>query len=60
MDPDIEVLDDPALMQDGRDPQIDRSHRGVVEGPRRRAGEPVWSSPAGPNRSGAGIPERDH
>ncbi|MEZ5976020.1 MAG: hypothetical protein R3E96_14620 [Planctomycetota bacterium] len=38
------MLDDPALMQDGRDPQIDRAIEVLLKA-RRRAGDP--GGPAG-------------
>lgn len=58
VDPDIEVLDDPALMTGGEDPQLQRALaelRTAMEG---------WTysrpdRPAPPVRSGAGIPDSD-
>jgi omega-6 fatty acid desaturase (delta-12 desaturase) len=51
VDPDVEVVDDPSLMQDGDDPQLERAIHEVLERleanpPKRPAG------PACPNRSG--------
>lgn len=53
--PDIEVIEDPAQMQDGRDPQL---IAGVEHLTAELAAHP-WARPARPsypNRSGAGIP----
>lgn len=58
VDPDIEVIDDPAQMVNGEDPQLERALaelRGEME---------TWeyarpTRPASPNRSGAGIPAAD-
>jgi tricorn protease len=58
VDPDIEVVDDPALMVDGGDPQLDAAiehlkgelERNPFVAPRR---------PPYPDRSGMGIPESD-
>ncbi len=58
VDPDIEVIDDPALMQNGGDPQLDRAIaemlKAVQERPWKRP-----SRPQSPNRSGMGIPDSD-
>lgn len=58
VDPDIEVIDDPALMQGGGDPQLDRAIsemlKAIEANPFR---EPV--RPAYPNRSGFGIAPED-
>ncbi len=56
--PDIEVMDDPALMQDGADPQIEVAvqqmlkelETGAYQAPPR---------PADPNRTGMGLPESE-
>ncbi len=58
VDPDIEVVDDPALMLDGGDPQLDAAIEHMLEEipsypyvlPKR---------PVSPNRSGMGLPEED-
>jgi len=56
--PDIEVVDDPALMVDGGDPQLDAAIRHMldelVRNPVRHPETPPW-----PDRSGMGIPESD-
>ncbi|MEM6674272.1 MAG: S41 family peptidase, partial [Planctomycetota bacterium] len=58
VDPDIEILDDPAKMVNGEDPQLDRAIEEV------RAGMAAWkysrpTRPASPDRSGAGLPMAD-
>ena len=58
VDPDIEVIDDPALMQDGGDPQLDRAIELML------AEIPAYpylerKRPVSPNRSGMGITEAD-
>ncbi len=58
VDPDIEVMDDPALMVDGGDPQLDAAIAHLVEElrlhpPRRPA------RPAGPDRSRSGVTDAD-
>ena len=58
VDPDIEVIDDPALMVDGGDPQLDAAIRQVMGEVERGAFEPP-KRPAGPDRSGMGVPESD-
>ena len=58
VDPDIEVMDDPALMQNGADPQIavavqqmlQELETGAYQAPPR---------PADPNRTGMGLPESE-
>jgi len=51
VEPDIEVVDDPSLMQDGGDPQLDRAIQEVLKrleaSPPRRPARPAY-----PNRSG--------
>jgi tricorn protease len=46
VDPDIEVVDDPSLMQDGGDPQLDRAIAEVMkaleENPPRRPERPEY------------------
>ena len=58
VDPDIEVLDDPALMQNGGDPQLDRAIALMLEeiekNPYIRP-----QRPADPERAGMGITEED-
>ncbi|CAG0959632.1 tricorn protease [Phycisphaerales bacterium] len=57
-DADIEVIDDPALMTNGGDPQLDRAiaemQRAVKEKPFVRP-----ARPASPNRKGMGIEPKD-
>ncbi|GJQ28138.1 MAG: hypothetical protein HBSAPP03_00220 [Phycisphaerae bacterium] len=57
-DPTIEVIDDPALMVNGGDPQLDRAIaemlKAVAERPYRQP-----PRPASPNRKGMGIPDSD-
>lgn len=58
VDPDIEVIDDPARMVDGGDPQLDKAIEVVTEAIRENPYEkPV--RPAYPDRSGMGLPEED-
>jgi tricorn protease len=57
-DPDIEVIDDPALMTDGRDPQIDAAVKLMLEEIEKHPYTPP-ARPAYPDRSGMGVPERD-
>lgn len=58
VDPDIEVIDDPALMTKGEDPQLDR---GILEMLQAMEAWPYASTtrPAPPNRAGAGLPDSD-
>lgn len=56
--PDIEVIDDPALMVEGGDPQLDAAVHHLLE--ELESWEPlVPHRPASPDRSGAGIPVED-
>ncbi len=58
VDPDIEVIDDPALMQNAGDPQLDRAIAEML----KAAQERPWKRPQrpqSPNRSGMGIPNAD-
>lgn len=58
VDPDIEVIDDPALMQDGADPQLKAAIDHLLEELETSAfKEP--KRPAYPNRSEMGIPKED-
>jgi tricorn protease len=58
VDPDIEVVDDPALMWDGGDPQLDAAIENVLwEIMLNPYAAPA--RPAAPDRSGMGIPELD-
>lgn len=58
VDPDIEVIDDPALMQNGGDPQLDRAIDEMLKAIQER-GYKKPARPAGPNRSGMGLDPRD-
>ena len=58
VDPDIEVIDDPALMMDGGDPQLEKAVELVLE----QIGRNPYAKPArpaSPNRRGMGIVEED-
>jgi tricorn protease len=58
VDPDVEVVDDPALMVDGGDPQLDKAIElmlAAIDAEPYRAPE----RPAPPNRAGMGIAEED-
>jgi tricorn protease len=58
VDPDIEVIDDPALMINGGDPQLDRAiaemQQAITQRPYTRP-----KRPTSPNRSGMGLPTQD-
>ena len=58
VDPDIEVIDDPALMVDGQDPQLDVAVElmlaEIKRNPYKRPARPEY-----PNRSGMGIRVED-
>jgi tricorn protease len=58
VDPDIEVIDDPALMQDGADPQLDRAIAQMLEELQQHP-VPVPKRPAYPDRHGMGIDPKD-
>ncbi|HVS17865.1 MAG TPA: PDZ domain-containing protein, partial [Planctomycetota bacterium] len=58
VDPDIEVLDDPAQMQDGRDPQLEKGVEVLLEELRTKAFQRP-ARPAYPDRSGVGIAPED-
>jgi tricorn protease-like protein/C-terminal processing protease CtpA/Prc len=58
VDPDIEVIDDPALMLDGGDPQLDVAIELMVEEAERNPYVPPMRPPA-PDRSGMGITPED-
>jgi tricorn protease len=58
VDPDVAVIDDPAALAKGGDPQLEAAVRGLL------AELEAWPGigqkrPAPPDRSGAGIPEAD-
>ncbi len=56
VDPDIEVVDDPAKMVDGGDPQLDRAIELMLQEIKERPYIPP-KRPASPDRKGMGIPE---
>ncbi len=59
VDPDIEVIDDPALMFDGGDPQLDAAIAHMLE--ELQANPYVKPKrPAGPDRSGMGLPVEEY
>jgi len=58
VDPDIEVIDDPAEMTDGGDPQLDAAVRLMLSEIQRHPYRPV-PRPAYPDRSGMGMREED-
>ncbi|HSR70715.1 MAG TPA: PDZ domain-containing protein [Acidobacteriota bacterium] len=58
VDPDIEVVADPALMQDGSDPQIDAAIDYLLAEVERNPFRWVPPPPP-PDRSGMGLPEED-
>ncbi len=58
VDPDIEVLDDPALMLDGADPQIDKAVQLMLDEVQKNPYVPVKVPPY-PDRSGMGVPKKD-
>ena len=51
VEPDIEVMDDPALLAQGKDPQLDRAIQ-EVEAAIQKAPPAATPKPAYPNRSG--------
>lgn len=58
VDPDIEVVDDPALMVDGGDPQLDRAIAEMLEELKTNPYKPPTRPPY-PDRSGVGVPPHD-
>ena len=58
VDPDIEVIDDPALMVDGGDPQLDKAIEVMLEELEKNAYQ-APKRPPYPDRSGKGIPPED-
>ncbi|MCH2162573.1 MAG: S41 family peptidase, partial [Phycisphaerales bacterium] len=59
VDPDIEVVDDPALMRDGGDPQLDKAIEVMLEALANGEGYEPPARPDSPDRSGMGITEED-
>jgi tricorn protease len=58
VDPDIEIVDDPALMVGGKDPQLDAGIAQMLEELQRRPYSPP-AKPEYPDRSGMGIRLQD-
>jgi len=59
VDPDIEVIDDPADMVDGQDPQLDAAIAHMLEELETKAYQPP-TPPAFPDRSGMGLAPEDY
>jgi tricorn protease len=59
VDPDIEVRDDPALMLEGQDPQLEKAIEVMLESLENGGGYNPPARPDSPNRSGMGITEED-
>ncbi len=59
VDPDIEVIDDPGLMLDGGDPQLERAVAEMLEAIANGEVPERAQRPASPDRSGMGIAEED-
>ncbi|MCG8460052.1 MAG: PDZ domain-containing protein, partial [Holophagales bacterium] len=59
VEPDVEVIDDPASMSGGRDPQLDAAITHLL---RQLEADPPLDPPRppSPDRSGLGIPKEDH
>jgi tricorn protease len=57
VDPDIEVIDDPALMVDGGDPQLDAAIQHMLDEIEKNPYVPAKRPPY-PDRSGMGILEQ--
>lgn len=58
VEPDIEVLDDPALMQNDADPQLDAAVKLMMDELKAHPPKPITLPPY-PDRSGMGVPPRD-
>jgi tricorn protease len=58
VDPDIEVIDDPALMTDGGDPQLDAAIDHMLDELKRNPYKKP-ARPAYPDRSGMGVTDED-
>ncbi len=59
VDPDMEVIDDPALMLEGGDPQLDAAIKHLMLELETKAYKPA-RRPADPDRSGMGVLVKDH
>ncbi|HZL99604.1 MAG TPA: PDZ domain-containing protein, partial [Planctomycetota bacterium] len=57
--PDVEVIDDPALMVDGGEPQLDKAIELMLEALREGRGHEVKPVPPYPDRSGMGLRPED-
>ena len=58
VDPDIEVIDDPAKMTDGKDPQLAKAVEVLLQQLTERPYKPT-PKPASPDRRGMGLPVAD-
>jgi tricorn protease len=58
VDPDIEVVDDPSLMADGGDPQLDAAIHLMMDQIKDKPWRPVRRPPY-PNRTGMGLPPEE-
>lgn len=58
VDPDIEVIDDPAKMKDGGDPQLEKAVEVLLKELETNPYKPV-GKPKGPDRRSMGLPESD-
>ena len=58
VDPDIEVVDDPSLMTQGGDPQLDAGIKEMLD-ELKRAPYTAPKRPAYPNRAGIGVLPKD-
>ena len=58
MDPDIEVVDDPALMVGGKDPQLEAAIEHMLDELKRNPYKKP-KRPRYPDRSGMGITDKD-
>ncbi|MFN5497410.1 MAG: S41 family peptidase, partial [bacterium] len=58
IDPDIEVIDDPAKMKNGGDPQLEKAVEVLLKELETNAYKPV-PKPKGPDRRGMGLPVAD-
>jgi len=59
VEPDIEVVDDPARMLDGADPQLEQAIATMLEALESGGTRPVVPIPDYPDRSGMGVPAED-
>jgi tricorn protease len=59
VEPDIEVVDDPALMVDGTDPQLEKAIETMLAALEAGEAVPRLPIPPWPDRSGMGLPEED-